>query len=128
MRCGSGWTRWKCRTANVTGHVRGAGGDPVIQLLSAPGKTGPRFPPADVESTIQTADAFGAAIRFKNWCMVRLPRDVADDRTGIWRAGSAVATPDGEPGTFIGIVPRPVKPAGRAGGDVCPRAELLRLG
>jgi len=77
-------------------------------FLSAPGKTENEYfaYSLTLESTIQTPEAFGALplVQGKNG-VVRL-RDVA----GIELASGdsdAVVTFDGEPGTFIGIIPAP---------------------
>ena len=77
-------------------------------FLSAPGKTENEYfaYSLKLESTIQSADAFGALplVQGKNG-VVRL-RDVADIELASGEQ-DAVVTFDGEPGTFIGIVPAP---------------------
>jgi multidrug efflux pump len=77
-------------------------------FLSAPGKTENEYfaYSLTLESTIQTPEAFGALplVQGKNG-VVRL-RDVADIELASGTS-DAVVTFDGEPGTFIGIVPAP---------------------
>ncbi|AZL60764.1 efflux RND transporter permease subunit [Tabrizicola piscis] len=77
-------------------------------FLSAPGKTENEYftYSLTLESTIQTPEAFGALplVQGENG-VVRL-RDVADIELASG-ATDAVVTFDGEPGTFIGIIPAP---------------------
>ena len=77
-------------------------------FLSAPGKTENEYfaYSLKLESTIQSAEAFGALplVQGKNG-VVRLC-DVADIELASGEQ-DAVVTFDGEPGTFIGIVPAP---------------------
>lgn len=77
-------------------------------FLSAPGKTENEYfaYSLKLESTIQSAEAFGALplVQGKNG-VVRL-RDVADIELASGEQ-DAVVTFDGEPGTFIGVIPAP---------------------
>ncbi len=77
-------------------------------FLSAPGKTENEYfaYSLKLESTIQSAEAFGALplVQGRNG-VVRL-RDVADIELASGEQ-DAVVTFDGEPGTFIGVIPAP---------------------
>lgn len=77
-------------------------------FLSAPGKTENEYfaYSLKLESTIQSAEAFGALplVQGKNG-VVRL-RDVAEIELASGEQ-DAVVTFDGEPGTFIGVIPAP---------------------
>ncbi|WP_151719088.1 efflux RND transporter permease subunit [Gemmobacter serpentinus] len=95
-------------------------------FLSAPGKTENEYfiYSLTLESTIQTAEAFGALplVQGKNG-VVRL-RDVAEVELASG-AREAIVTFAGEPGTFIGIIPAPGENQLDVAGNVL--AELPRL-
>ena len=77
-------------------------------FLSAPGKTENEYfaYSLTLESTIQTADAFGALPLARGANGVVRLRDVAEIELASGENDSVV-TFDGEPGTFIGIIPAP---------------------
>ncbi|MFC6489374.1 efflux RND transporter permease subunit [Nitratireductor sp. GCM10026969] len=77
-------------------------------FLAAPGKTENTYVayPITVESTLQTAEAFGALpLKSENGEVVRL-RDVANVELGA-ESTDTIVNFNGEPGIFIGIYPTP---------------------
>jgi multidrug efflux pump len=77
-------------------------------FLSAPGKTENEYfaYSLTLESTIQTAEAFGVLPLVQGKTGVVRLRDVADIELASGES-DAVVTFDGEPGTFIGVIPAP---------------------
>lgn len=77
-------------------------------FLSAPGKTENEYfaYSLTLESTIQTPEAFGALPLVQGANGVVRLRDVADIELASGKS-DAMVTFDGEPGTFIGIIPAP---------------------